>query len=169
MWMLTPEFCKTIPAKKSDRVIFTLTKRSEYDERDQLLIDILNENYQEVYFWPQGIDDFDYFVSLNHIENIKVLQASREAYHTYLKANETDYVGTRLHGGVYAMRHGRRAIIIAIDERAREINKANHLNCLDLEDISQLSEFINSEFETKVVMDFEAIHRWKSQFENFSK
>ena len=169
MWMLTPEFCKTIPSKKSERVVFTLTKRGEFDERDQYLIDTLNDNYNEIFFWPQGIDDYDYFHKFNHIESIKVLQANKDSYHAYLNDNDTDYVGTRLHGGVYAMRHGRRAIIIAIDERAREINMANHLNCIDVKEINQLSEYINSEFETKVVMDFEAINRWKSQFEKLGK
>lgn len=164
MWMLTPEFCKTIPSKKSEKVVFTLTKRGGYDERDQFLINTLNNNYREVFFWPQGIDDYDYFIKFNHIENIKVLQATKEAYDTYLSTNETDYVGTRLHGGVYAMRHGRRAIIIAIDERAREINKSNHLNCLDINAINQLPDFINSEFETSVKMDYQAINLWKSQF-----
>jgi len=164
MWMLTPEFCKTIPAKKSGRVVFTLTKRDEHDERDQFLIDTLTDNYHEVFFWPQGIDDYDYFITLKHIGNIKVLQPSKEAYHDFLSSNVTDYVGTRLHGGIYAMRHRRRAIIIAIDERAREINDSNYLNCIDLNAISQLPDFINSEFETRVKMDYDAITRWRNQF-----
>ena len=62
------------------------------------------------------------------------------------------------------MRHARRAIIIAIDERARAINAKNHLNCIERNDIQQLDAMLNSEFETKIVMDFEAITQWKSQF-----
>jgi len=165
MWMLTPEFCKTIPSNKSDRVVFTLTNKA-YDVQYQMLIDTLNENYHEVFFWPQGVDDYDYFLRLKHIENIKVLQPTKEAFHSYLIENETDYVGTRLHGGIYAMRHGRRAIIIAIDERAREINKTNHLNCIDIGNIYELPDFINSTFETCVSMDYQAIELWKNQFIN---
>ena len=81
--------------------------------------------------------------------------------------NATDYVGTRLHGGVYAMRHGRRSIIIAIDERAREINASNHLNCIDINDIPLLSDYINSAIETNVAMDFDSINKWKEQFRLF--
>ena len=44
------------------------------------------------------------------------------------------------------LRNGRRAIIIAIDERVREINKNNHLNCLDIKDIDHLPDIINSKF-----------------------
>lgn len=164
MWMLTPEFCKTIPAKKSGRVVFTLTQRDEYDEGDQFLIDTLTDNYQEVFFWPQGIDDFDYFHRFSSIGNIKVLPANKNAYDEFLTASETDYVGTRLHGGIYAMRHGRRAIIIAIDERARGINKSNHLICIDKKEINQLPDLINAEFETRVLMDRNAIEQWKNQF-----
>lgn len=164
MWMLAPEFCKTIPARKSDRVVFTLTKRDEHDERDQFLIDTLTDYYHEVYFWPQGIDDYEYFHDFSGIDNIKVLPANKNAYDEFLTANETDYVGTRLHGGIYAMRHGRRAIIIAIDERAREINKSNHLNCIDKKEINQLPDLINAEFETQVLMDRNAIEQWKNQF-----
>lgn len=164
MWMLTPEFCKTIPSKKSERVVFTLTTRERYDERYQLLIDMLIENYNEVFFWPQGVDDYNYYLMFKNTEKVTVLSASKEAFQTYLKENDTDYVGTRLHGGIYAMRHGRRAIIIAIDERAREINKSNHLNCIDIKDIYQLQDFIKSDFETRVKMDYHAIRIWKNQF-----
>ena len=62
------------------------------------------------------------------------------------------------------MRHGRRAIIIAIDERARAINEKNHLNCIDYNKLEVLEEKIQSEFKTKIVMDFDAIVQWKSQF-----
>lgn len=169
MWKLTSDFCKTIPSQKSRQVVFTLTKRDDLRESDQYLIDTLVNNYEEVYFWPQGFYDFDYFCNFDNTGNVRVLQASKAAYDDFLTNNDTDYVGTRLHGGVYAMRHGRRAIIISIDERAWEINKVNHLNCIDIKEINQLPEYINSEFETKVVMDFEAIRRWKSQFEKLER
>lgn len=173
MWMLTPDLCKTIPAQKSDRVVFTLTRRAVhynediYDEDDQFLINILKENYDEVFFWPQGINDFKYLHNYRNIEGITILPASKDAYDEFLTNNETDYVGTRLHGGIYAMRHGRRSIIIAIDERAREINKANNLNCLDKHEIRNLHELINSEIKTGITMDFHAINQWKSQFASF--
>ena len=93
------------------------------------------------------------------------MQADKDAYDEFLTNNDTDYVGTRLHGGIYAMRHGRRAIIISIDERAREINKSNHLNCIDFNNLVELPGYINSEFETSVKMDSAAISRWKNQFQ----
>ena len=167
MWMLTPEFCKTIPTKKADKVVFTLTRRpnEEIDERDQFLINTLQNCYKELYFWPQGMYDYSYLCKYHNIENIHILQASKQAYDDYLTSNDTDYVGTRLHGGIYAMRHRRRAIIIAIDERAKSINEVNHLNCIDKNRITELLDpYINSSFSTRVQMDYNAINFWKEQF-----
>lgn len=165
MWMFTPEFCKTIPTEKSDKVVFTLTAGyGVAKEHDQCMIDILLRNYKEVYFFPQCIGDFEYLHKFKNIERIKILEASKAAYDTFLTNNDTDYVGTRLHGGVYAMRHARRAIIVAIDERARAINAKNNLNCVDRNNITEIEAMINSDFETNIKMDFESIKRWKSQF-----
>ena len=167
MWKLTPEFCKTITVKKSDKVVFTLKSRPALDQKDQTLINILLKNYRDVYFWPQSIYDYDYFRSFNDIESINVLQPTKRAYDDYLSEYETDYVGLRLHGGIYAMRHRRRAIIIAIDERARAINEKNHLNCLEKDCIGELEGMINSDFPTEVVMDFDVINQWKAQFKDY--
>lgn len=164
MWLLTPDFCKQIPETKSNKVVFTLTARG-YDERDQILIDSLKSCYKDIYFWPQGMYDYNYLLKYKNIENLRILPATKKAYDDFLTQNDTDYVGTRLHGGVYAMRHKRRSIIIAIDERAREINKANNLICIEKNEIkSQLVMLINSSFQTKIDMDYDAINRWKAQF-----
>lgn len=168
MWALTPEFCRNIPAAKSPNVVFTLTSGYGADvERDQWMIDLLCREYDNVYFWPQCLGDFEYFEKFNNIVGIRVLKATKAAYDDYLTNMATDYVGTRLHGGIYAMRHSRRAIVIAIDERARAINEKNHLNCIDRNEINLLSDKIQSDFATQVVMDQKAIAEWKSQFAEF--
>ena len=164
MWMLTPDFCRTIPTHKANRVVFTFTASKVIDLRDQRLIDVLIKNYEKIYFWPQGDMDYEYLHQFKHIENINILQATKQAYHELLTEDDIEYVGTRLHAGVYAMRHAKRSIILAIDERAREINKSNRLNCLEKKDIALLDEYINSEFETKVCMPLDTIAEWKNQF-----
>lgn len=165
MWMLTPEFCAGIPSKKAEEVVFTLTATGrEPDKRDQKIIDVLKNNYRKVWFWPQGYMDRDYIRNYENIEGIEILEATKQAYDDFLTTHDTDYVGTRLHGGVYAMRHRRRAIIIAIDERARSINEGNHLNCVDKENLDALEPMVQSEFKTEIKMDFDAIARWKNQF-----
>lgn len=165
MWMLTPDFCKTIPTKKSDSALITLTGRSEANPNEQKMIDIVVKNYSKVYCWIQGDLDLDYLHKFHNIENIEVIPPTKDAYENILNTVDLDYIGTRLHGGVYAMRHKKRAIIIAIDERAREINAKNNLNCLMQDEIDKLEDMINSEFETEVKMPFDEIARWKAQFE----
>ena len=164
MWKLTPEFCKNIPIHKSNKVVFTLTALPYIDSRDQELIDILVENYKQVYFWPQGIQDFSYFNKFNNINNIKVVESTLEAYEKILSQPDIEYVGTRLHGGIYAMRLKKRSIIISIDERAREINKCNNLNCIEKDDIQKLDKMINDDIITDIKMPFDEINRWKEQF-----
>ena len=171
MWMLTPEFCAKIPRNKAGKVVFTITASSNPQnmEKDQIILDTLLRNYKEVYFWPQGVRDYNHLQTIHGTDGINVLPANKQAYDDYLTNNDTDYVGTRLHGGIYAMRHCRRAIIIAIDERARAIDEKNHLNCIDYNNLQNLEPKITSEFETKIVMDFDAIRRWKSQFNEYEK
>jgi hypothetical protein len=163
MWMLTPEHCAQIPTKKADKVVFTITAGC-FDDRDQQMLEILLSNYKDVYFWPQGRSDYEQYCKLIHTEKVHVLQASKEAYDKYLTENDTDYVGTRLHGGVYAMRHKRRAVIIAIDERARSINEKNHLNCIEKDNIQELENLLNGDIKTEIIMPFDEIKRWKAQF-----
>ena len=131
LWSLTPEVCSLIPKDKKSAVVFTLSGTSKDYKRDQYLIDCLNKNYETVYFWVQTIFDFDYLHELKNISKIKVLQTDLLGYGEFLDSHDVDYVGIRLHGGIYAMQHRRRAIIIAIDHRARNININNHLNCIE--------------------------------------
>lgn len=167
MWMLTPQFCKTIPTKKATTALITITARPQLNPNEQKMIDIVNDNYDKVYCWIQGDRDLEYLKQFKNIENIKIIPPVKDAYEHVLNTVDLDYIGTRLHGGVYAMRHRKRAIIIAIDERAKEINAKNNLNCLMQNEIDKLEDMINSEFETKVIMPFDEIARWKAQFEEF--
>lgn len=166
MWMLTPEFCKTIPTSKSSRVIFTLTAADSPIPSDIKMIEILQRNYREVYCWIQGDRDHEYLASLPNTGKIKIVPPRKDAYEAILNQGDIDYVGTRLHAGVYAMRHRVRSIIIVIDERAREINRSNNLVCLERDQVAtDLEPLINSEFQTEIHMPFDEITCWKAQFD----
>ena len=164
LWDLTSQHCKDIPKIKSDTVVFTLTDYSKNIEKDQQLIDILKKKYKKIYFWPQGLEDYDYFKSLDNINNIKMLGPSLEEYETFLKNNDCDYVGTRLHGGIKALQLKKRSIIISIDNRARNMGRDYNLVCIERNDIYNLNNLIDSEIETNITLDFEKINQWKSQF-----
>lgn len=163
LWSLTPEFCKEIPASKSNKVVFTLTHHSKDLENDQLLINILNKNYEEVFFWIQDSKDLIYFNELKNTENIKIVPPTLDDYEKVLRS-DVDYIGTRLHGGIHAMKHQKRSIIISIDERAQGMSETYNLNTIERNDFSQLEKMINSEFQTDVNINFERVNTWLNQF-----
>ena len=164
LWGLTEDVCKEIPVKKSENVVCTLTDYRMDKEKDQRLIDILNKNYKQVSIWIQGAKDFEYFKSLKNTENIKVVGYNIKQYKEFLINNDVDYVGTRLHAGVYAMKHKRRAVILGVDNRLRDMSETYSLKAIERDDIERLEEIINSEFETKININFDMISKWKSQF-----
>ena len=164
LWTLTPELCSQIPTKKSNSVIFTLSGTAKDYERDQALIDILNRNYEKVYYWVQTIFDYDYLKELNNTDNIVVVQNDINGYGVFLDSHDVDYVGIRLHGGIFAMQHKKRSIIISIDHRARNINLNNNLNCIDRSQIDSLEKFINRDIQTDVHVDYTKVNQWLSQF-----
>ena len=61
-----------------------------------------------------------------------------------IKQYNIEYIGTRLHGGIRALQHGRRTMIIAVDGRAMEKKKDIHLPVVDRNtlDADQLHEII---------------------------
>lgn len=164
LWDLKPDYCKQIPLHKARNVVFTLNGTDYNELLDSKLIEICEEEYNCVYFWPQTPFDLPYFNKINLSTNIKVLGPNLDDYHTYLSNTDTDYIGTRLHAGIYAMQHLRRAIIIGIDSRATEISKTNNINCIPYNEVNRLSMLINSDFETQVNIDRKSIDIWKSQF-----
>ena len=167
MWNLTGGFCKGIKKDKSDSVIFTLTDYNRDVTNDQLLIDILNKNYKNVYFWIQGSNDFEYIKSLKNIEKIKFINPELRFYREFLENNDVDYVGTRLHAGIYALQHKKRSIILAVDNRTNDMKETYNLPSMERREISdKLEDLINSTFETKINIDENAIAKWKGQFKD---
>lgn len=164
MWSLTESHCKKIPSKKKDNVVFTLTDYLKDPIRDKIMIDILLKNYKEVYYWPQGYSDYSYFQKLEIQENIKILQPNLQSMKDILNTNEVDYVGTRLHGGIFAMQHFTRSIIIIIDNRARDMKQNYNLSAIERNDINDLETLINSKWNTELNINEEKIQTWKAQF-----
>lgn len=166
LWNLTPEFCKNIPSKKAEHVIFTLTDYRKNPEADQKLIDILEKNYNRVLFWPQGAKDYEYINTLKS-NKVEIINPTLKSFDEILSSTlDIDYIGTRLHGGIRALQNHRRTIIIGVDNRALEMKKDVNLPVLEIENISQLSSMIINPLIVNIQMDYEKINKWKSQFEN---
>ncbi|MCB7070217.1 polysaccharide pyruvyl transferase family protein [Caldibacillus sp. 210928-DFI.2.22] len=165
MWSLTKEHCSEIPSVKSKDVVCTITDYNKDLSSDKKMIEILCNHYENVYLWLQGTKDYDYYKELS-VENkkIKLIPPNLKSYDAILEKN-VDYIGTRLHAGIRALQKKKRAIIIAIDNRAIEKQKDFNLKCISREEIEKLSDLINSSFTTEINIPIDNIKRWKSQFQ----
>lgn len=163
-WALSKDLCREIPRLKVDNVVFTLTFYNQDRRRDQQLINVLKDNYKKQYFWIQGSEDYEYFMTLDNIDDIKVIAPSIKDYEEVLTQENLEYVGTRLHAGIYAIRYKKRSIIISIDNRAEDMSRTYNLNIITREKLDELDSKINSDFETDIQINDKAIQDWKKQF-----
>lgn len=161
---MTSELCKRIPDSKSDSVVFTLTSYQADRTRDKAMVEILSKNYSHLYFWPQTIDDLGYLKSLTN-DLPTIISPNLLSYDRFLDT-EIDYVGNRLHGGIRALQHAKRTIIISIDYRAENMAKNYSLPIIKRENIlEELESKINSEWSIRIKgIDFNLIKQWKNQF-----
>lgn len=164
LWKLTEEFCREIPKEKSDSVVFTLTDYKQSAEQDRLIVETLKKKYDKLYFWLQGAHDSEYLQSVADTNGIEIIEPSVEAYEKVLR-EDVDYVGTRLHAGIYAMRHKKRSIILRVDKRMDSMAQCIPNNCISRSETENLGDMIDSKIETKVNIDFDAVRQWKGQFE----
>lgn len=101
---------------------------------------------------------------------INVLPATLKAYDEILQSEESlDYIGTRLHGGIRALQHKRRSMIIAIDSRARSFKNDFNLPVIDKENLNELFEMINSNFKTEIVLKKDRIDEFRTKLTEFIK
>lgn len=165
LWGLTPEHCAAIPTHKARRVITTLTDYDRDYTRDRRMIELLREQYEEVYVWIQGAEDEEYLRELVDADTVKIVPRSLEAYTEALKMGDLDYVGTRLHAGIHAMNLGLRTIILAVDNRAIEMGRDFNLPVIRREELEEkLPERIHSTEPIAIELPVEQIRAWKGQF-----
>ena len=114
-----------------------------------MLIQILKKNYNNLVFFPQGPDDEKYLQSFE--VKPKIIERDFNAFKNFTKKNKFDYIGTRLHAGIYCLEHFKRSIIIGVDNRAIEIGKDSNLLVIQ-EKTSMNENLIKSEIKTKILL-----------------
>jgi hypothetical protein len=168
LWALDEEHCSEIPRDKADAVVFTITDYRPDESADRKLINYLLSVYESVYLWPQGHLDTSYLEKIwdgKWTGRIEVLGSSLHSFDSLLASrSEIDYVGTRLHGGIRAMQHKRRSIILEVDNRAREKAAQFGLITCPRDDIELLESLVSGKIETRILLPTDAIANWKRQF-----
>ena len=152
-----------VPCKKAENVLTTLTDYNKDQEFDLCLLKNLQLHYNKVYFWPQGRCDKEYVQSLGF--PVHMLEHNLESYYSFLKSGiDFDYVGTRLHGGIYCLANGKRSLIIAIDNRAREISSDSNIPVVERGNIDAILGWILHPTPTQIILPRRKIDQWKAQF-----
>jgi hypothetical protein len=166
LWSLTPQHLTSIPKQKSRSVIFTITDYHHNPQRDTLLVKAIKECYEgNIYFFPQGMNDVAYLSEIDALQGITIVSPRLKEYDRLLKSG-VDYVGTRLHAGIRALQQGCRSFIIGIDNRAIEMKRDFGLPVLPQDNIANLSEWIQQDYDLSLDIPWEAIQIWKSQFKH---
>jgi hypothetical protein len=162
MWHLTPDLLSEIPTSKADDVLLMLTDYNKNRPLDRQLLDLLFSQYQRVYFWPQGEFDAKYLAefSMPAIQLDRSLAALEQLLQ---RRDPIDCIGTRLHGGIKCLEHGRRTLVLGIDNRATEIAADTGLPVIPRGDFDSFRTWIAGSEPVQMRIDFKAIARWKQE------
>lgn len=163
-WMLDADHVARLPEGKGEAALLTFTDYKPDVERDRKLYAQVRRHYDRVLFWIQGAGDLDYARS--------ILAPDTEMIGPTLPALDAalagvpglDYVGTRLHAGIRALQHGRRTVIIAVDNRAAEMGTDMGLPVVQRGDEAGLERAIAERAPSQIRIPQEAIQRWRAQF-----
>lgn len=166
MWDLPDDHTATIGKDKADAVVVCLTgtRRAarDYVERDALFLDAVAKAYGKRFLWPQGQVDLEYYLSFGR-SDFEILPHSLDAYEKLLRSGlQLDFVGSRLHAGIFAMMHGCRPLVIKIDNRAADIGDSVGLPTLASTDIAALPGMITASRPTRINLPRAAIDTWKA-------
>ena len=167
LWRFTEEFCKSIPKVKAKNVVCSVSGHIPQRDikKDKQMIECLKSNYDKIYVWIQTAIDEEYFKTLTNQDNYQYKSIySLNEFKRVLKNGDVDYIGTRLHGGIYALQNRVRSIIIAIDERANGFYESNNIPILQRKNMDSLDAIINREIITDIHLNKESIRYFLNQF-----
>lgn len=166
-WVLTEAHCAEIPTSRGEEAIVVLTDYSPDKERDSHLMDLCLKMYKRVHFWCQGTEDLAYLQELGYRDRVAIVPPSLAAYRAILAdtRRSLDYVGTRLHGGIYALRHKRRSVIVGVDHRANEMGRDLNLPVINrYAQPRDLEQMVGDNLKTEVKLPLVKIREWQDQF-----
>lgn len=163
MWSLTEEHCANITHTKANSVLVTFTEYNQSEKYDSQLINLLNSEYENIYFWTQQPKDYKHMHSIC-TEGIIYLKPKLKALDECLSECKVDYIGTRLHAGIRALQYKRRTLILSVDNRATEIARDTNLPTISRKEINKIHQWIHSNNGTRIKLPHANINNWKKQF-----
>lgn len=167
LWKLAGQRIRVNEKIRGENVLLMLTDYRKSPETDVFLISCLSRHYKNIYFWPQGNEDFNYFSSLVAFKrlNLVILNRSLDALDECLSSvPDLDYVGTRLHGGIRCLHAGKRTLILEVDNRTTEIAKETGLPTLPRNDVVNIEKWIITGWSNEIHVNIEPVMSWRQQF-----
>lgn len=167
MWTLTPEVQRRIPVRKAREVLTSITDYCFDPALDRTMLDVLGMQYEKVIIWVQGSHDIDWSLSnIVDLDNYELIGPSLSDLDRVLQTHDVDYVGTRLHAGIRCLNKGVRTLVVAVNNRARQIGADTGLPVIERQEIASglLEGWINNPSPSRIQVPFERIERWKGQF-----
>ena len=167
MWTLTPEAQRRIPVRKAREVLTSITDYCFDPALDRAMLDVLGAQYEKVIIWVQGSHDIDWCLSnIVDLGSYELIGPSLVDLDRVLQTRDVDYVGTRLHAGIRCLNNGVRTLVVAVDNRARQIGADTGLPVIERQEIASglLEGWINNPTPSCIQVPFEQIERWKRQF-----
>lgn len=164
-WGLDAAHVAKLPAAKGRAAILTFTDYKPDVENDRRLYTLVRRHYDRVLFWIQGSRDLDYARAILD-DDTEMVGPTLPALDAALSGvPELDYVGTRLHAGIRALQHGRRSIIVAVDNRATEMGIDMGLPVVPRGDVTGLERMIQETAPSRIHIPEAEIARWRAQFQ----
>lgn len=167
MWSLTPEVQKKIPTRKARNVLTSITDYCFSPDEDLAMIKALEKHYEKVTIWVQGSHDIDWCLDkIVDTSKYELVGPDIEELDEVLRRDDLDYVGTRLHAGIRCLNRGHRSLIVAVDNRARQIGADTGLPVIERSDIADgaLDAWANNPVASDIRLPWAAIEKWKGQF-----
>jgi hypothetical protein len=150
--------------------LLTLTDYSTDRVKDSELAETVLENFNKIFFFPQGSGDKEYLESLDiykkNTSRFVLLPHDYEESKSFLHSHPNlTYTGTRLHAGIKCMQLGMDVLIIGVDNRALDIHNDTMLPVIKRDDRDGINRWLKGEklFEP-VKLPAENVRTWKNQF-----
>lgn len=160
------------PSTVPNDCIFTLTDYRRVPERDNAILEAVHRLFRgTLHFFPQGAKDSEYLESLPAFahcrERIQTLARDVPCFGRFLaeQRHKVLYVGTRLHGGVFAMQHGVKTLILSVDHRASEIAKDTSLPILETDFTDGMERWLSGTLRFDPIrLPTQNIERWRDHW-----
>lgn len=167
MWPLNSRKYNRI--KLENDCLFTLTDYSINITEDQAFLDLLLSKFQKLYYFPQGRYDLEYLNSLDLFKSNRnrflLLDRSLNALDDFT-SNDFTYIGTRLHCGIHMLNNNKDALILAVDNRSRNIAKDTKLPVCNRGDLNVINQWIDG---VDVFDEFSLPKSWNGWKDHFRK